>query len=70
LVSASATAAEQDYQVRADATRKALRLARLRYEAGYSVYLEVLGFWRKASVEKHLDVTLIACDLLQFSRSA
>jgi multidrug efflux system outer membrane protein len=43
------TAAEADYQVRVDASRRALRLARLRYEAGYSAYLEVLDAQRTAN---------------------
>jgi multidrug efflux system outer membrane protein len=43
------TAAEADYQVRVEATRRTLRLARLRYEAGYSAYLEVLDAQRSAN---------------------
>jgi multidrug efflux system outer membrane protein len=42
-------AAEGDYQVRVQAARSALRLARLRYEAGYSAYLEVLDAERTAN---------------------
>jgi multidrug efflux system outer membrane protein len=40
------SAAEQDYQVQVDAARRALRLAGLRYESGYSAYLEVLDAQR------------------------
>lgn len=43
------TAAEDDYRVRLEATRKTLRLAKLRYEAGYSAYLEVLDAQRTAN---------------------
>jgi len=42
-------AAEGDYQLRVQAARSALRLARLRYEAGYSAYLEVLDAERTAN---------------------
>ena len=42
-------ALEQDLQLRAEAARNALRLARLRYEAGYSAYLEVLDAQRTAN---------------------
>lgn len=42
-------AAEQDYRARAEAARKALRLARLRYESGYSAYFEVLDAQRTAN---------------------
>lgn len=44
-----ATEAEADYQVRVEASRRTLRLAKLRYEAGYSPYLEVLDAQRSAS---------------------
>ncbi len=44
-----AAASEQALQQRADAARAALRLARLRYEAGYSGYLEVLDSQRTAN---------------------
>jgi multidrug efflux system outer membrane protein len=42
-------ASEQDLQLRATAARNALRLAKLRYEAGYSAYLEVLDAQRTAN---------------------
>jgi len=42
-------AAEGDYQLQLDAARRALRLARLRYEAGYSAFLEVLDAQRTAN---------------------
>jgi multidrug efflux system outer membrane protein len=41
--------AEDDLQVRAKAARNALRLAQLRYESGYSAYLEVLDAQRTVS---------------------
>ncbi|MBI2318383.1 MAG: efflux transporter outer membrane subunit [Betaproteobacteria bacterium] len=43
------TAVEQDLQKRVEAARDALRLARIRYEAGYSSYLEVLDAQRNAN---------------------
>jgi multidrug efflux system outer membrane protein len=43
------TAAESDYRARVDAARSALRLARLRYESGYSAFLEVLDAERTAN---------------------
>ena len=50
LVSVRQTAAtEADQQARVQAARNALRLARLRYEAGYSAYLEVLDEQRSAN---------------------
>ena len=41
--------AEPDLQLRVGAARNALRLARLRYESGYSAYLEVLDAQRAAN---------------------
>jgi multidrug efflux system outer membrane protein len=50
LVGARLTgAAEADLQARVTASRNALRLARLRYDAGYSAYLEVLDAQRSAN---------------------
>lgn len=46
LTSASAA----DLKIKADAARNALRLSRLRYEAGYSGYLEVLDAQRTANL--------------------
>lgn len=43
------TSAEEDYTTRVEASRKTLRLAKLRYDAGYSSYLEVLDAQRTAS---------------------
>lgn len=42
-------ASERDLQARATSARNALRLARLRYESGYSAYLEVLDAQRSAN---------------------
>lgn len=42
-------AAEEDLQARLQAARNTLRLARRRYEAGYSAYLEVLDAQRTAN---------------------
>ena len=46
---AQTTATEEDLQVRATAAGNVLRLARARYEAGYSAYLEVLDAQRTAN---------------------
>jgi multidrug efflux system outer membrane protein len=43
------SATEADLQARVDSARNSLRLARLRYEAGYSGYLEVLDAQRTAN---------------------
>ncbi len=45
----STSGAEQDYQTQLQAARRALRLARLRYESGYSSFLEVLDAQRTAN---------------------
>ncbi len=51
LVTVRLTASsEEDYQASVDAARKALRLSRKRYEAGYSPFLEVLDAQRTANV--------------------
>jgi multidrug efflux system outer membrane protein len=42
-------AVEQDLQARVEAARNVLRLARLRYESGYSAYLEVLDAQRTSN---------------------
>jgi multidrug efflux system outer membrane protein len=53
LVSVRQTSsAEADYQASVDAARRALRLSRMRYEAGYSPYLEVLEAQRTANVSE------------------
>lgn len=43
------TEAERDLQARVEAARKSVHLAKLRYEAGYSGYLEVLDTQRTAN---------------------
>ena len=50
------TSSEEDVQARATAARNALRLARLRYEAGYSGYLEVLDAQRTSN---EADIALV-----------
>jgi multidrug efflux system outer membrane protein len=53
LVSVQQTSsAETDYGASVDAARRALRLSRMRYEAGYSPYLEVLDAQRNANVSE------------------
>lgn len=53
LVSVRQTAsAEEDFKKSVDASRRALRLSRLRYEAGYSPYLEVLDAQRSANISE------------------
>jgi len=46
------TAAEEDLQAGLTASRNALRLARLRYESGYSAYLEVLDAQRAVNLSE------------------
>ena len=46
------TAAEADLQASVAAARNALRLARLRYESGYSAFLEVLDAQRTANLNE------------------
>lgn len=46
------SSAEQDYQASVDAARRALRLSRMRYAAGYSPYLEVLDAQRQANLSE------------------
>ncbi len=41
--------AEEDYRTRLESARRTLRLAKLRYDAGYSAYLEVLDAQRTAN---------------------
>jgi multidrug efflux system outer membrane protein len=51
LVTVRLTASsEEDYQASVDAARRALRLSRLRYQAGYSPFLEVLDAQRTANL--------------------
>jgi outer membrane protein, multidrug efflux system len=48
----SSASAEHDYQASLDAARRALRLSRRRYDAGYSPYLEVLDSQRQANLSE------------------
>lgn len=45
----ASTASEEDYKVKVDAARQALVLSRIRYEAGYAGYLDVLDSQRSAN---------------------
>jgi multidrug efflux system outer membrane protein len=44
--------AQQDYQAGLDAARRTLRMSRMRYDAGYSPYLEVLDAQRQANLSE------------------
>ena len=46
------SSSEEDYQVSVAAARRALRLSRMRYEAGYSPFLEVLDAQRTANTSE------------------
>jgi multidrug efflux system outer membrane protein len=46
------SSSEHDYEVSVAAARKALRLSRMRYEAGYSPFLEVLDAQRTANINE------------------
>jgi multidrug efflux system outer membrane protein len=46
------SSSEKDYQTSVDAARRALRLSRMRYEAGYSPFLEVLDAQRTANISE------------------
>ncbi|HVQ61816.1 MAG TPA: efflux transporter outer membrane subunit [Burkholderiales bacterium] len=48
------SSAERDYQMSVDAARRTLRLSRMRYDAGYSPYLEVLDAQRQANLSEIL----------------
>jgi len=53
LVTVRLTASSQeDYQASVAAARRALRLSRMRYEAGYSPFLEVLDAQRTANTSE------------------
>lgn len=57
---------ETDLQARVDAARNALRLAKIRYDAGYSAYLEVLDSQRTSN---EAELALTRHRLLRFSFS-
>ncbi len=46
------SSSEEDYQASVDAARRAVRLSRMRYEAGYSPFLEVLDAQRTANTSE------------------
>jgi len=46
------SSSEEEYRASVDASRRALRLSRMRYEAGYSPFLEVLDAQRTANVSE------------------
>jgi multidrug efflux system outer membrane protein len=46
------SSSEEDYRMSVDAARRALRLSRMRYEAGYSPFLEVLDAQRTANTSE------------------
>jgi multidrug efflux system outer membrane protein len=46
------SSSEEDYKASVDAARRALRLSRMRYEAGYSPFLEVLDAQRTANISE------------------
>src|SRR4029077_16155495 len=46
------SSSEEDYRASVDAARRALRLSRMRYEAGYSPFLEVLDTQRTANISE------------------
>lgn len=58
------SASAADLKIRADAARNALRLSRLRYEAGYSGYLEVLDAQRTANLAEQALVQNRALQLV------
>ena len=64
-------ASVNDMQAKADAGRESLRLSRLRYEAGYSGYLEVLDAQRSANaaelalVQNRLAQLIYSVDLMK-----
>jgi len=46
------SSSEEEYRASVDASRRALRLSRMRYEAGYSPFLEVLDAQRTANISE------------------